>query len=355
MESPMLNRYRHLCIALLPGVALCLLVTASGFALERLEIFLFGRAWLESLVLAILLGSAVRTFWYPPQHFAAGIHFSAKTLLEVAVVLLGASVSASAIAGEGLALIASIVAVVIVALCVSYAIGRALKLPHSMALLIACGNSICGNTAIAAAAPAIGADSDEIAGSIAFTAVLGVIAVLGLPLLMPLLGFSATQYGVFAGLTVYAVPQVLAATAPVGLISVQVGTLVKLVRVLMLGPVVLVLALTNRRQLPSRSQAGEAGGSKRNQLALHQLLPWFIIGFLALMALRSTGLIPVVLDAPTSTLATLLTTVSMAALGLGVDARSVARAGSRVTCVVILSLLVLGLLSYGVIRVLAIA
>ncbi|HEY4073310.1 MAG TPA: putative sulfate exporter family transporter [Herbaspirillum sp.] len=349
----MFTRYRRFCTALLPGVALCLLVTASGFALERLEILLFGRAWLESLVLAILLGSAIRTFWSPPRSFTAGVQFSAKTLLEVAVVLLGASVSASAIAGEGLALIASIVVVVVVALCVSYTIGRALKLPHCMALLIACGNSICGNTAIAAAAPAIGADSDEIAGSIAFTAVLGVIAVLGLPLLMPLLRFSATQYGVFAGLTVYAVPQVLAATAPVGLISVQVGTLVKLVRVLMLGPVVLVLALTNRRQLQSRSPSD--GPGERKRLTLPQLLPWFIIGFLTLMTLRSTGLIPVALDAPTSTLATLLTTVSMAALGLGVDARSVARAGSRVTCAVILSLLMLGLLSYGVIRLLSIA
>jgi uncharacterized integral membrane protein (TIGR00698 family) len=355
MESAMLNQYRQyrrFCTALLPGVALCLLVTASGFGLERLEIFLFGRAWLESLVLAILLGSAVRTFWSPPLHFLAGVRFSAKTLLEVAVVLLGASVSASAIAGEGLALIASIVAVVVVALCVSYAIGRALKLPHRMALLIACGNSICGNTAIAAAAPAIGADSDEIAGSIAFTAVLGVIAVLGLPLLMPLLRFSATQYGVFAGLTVYAVPQVLAATAPAGLLSVQVGTLVKLVRVLMLGPVVLVLALSSRWQSKSQQQSQS---QPTQRLTLPQLLPWFIIGFLALMTLRSTGLIPVALDAPSSTLATLLTTVSMAALGLGVDARSVARAGSRVTFAVILSLLMLGLMSYGVIRLLAIA
>lgn len=347
----MFIRARNFFISLLPGTALCLFITASGFALEQLEIWLFGRAWLESLVLAILLGSAVRTFWRPPQHFMHGIGFSAKTLLEVAVVLLGASVSAGAIVGEGGALIASIVAVVVISLFVSYTIGRALKLPHRMALLIACGNSICGNTAIAAAAPAIGADGEQIASSIAFTAVLGVIAVLGLPLLMPLLHLSATQYGVFAGLTVYAVPQVLAATAPAGLISVQIGTLVKLVRVLMLGPVVLVLGLTNKRQLEQSEQSEQSN----KRLSLSHLVPWFIVGFLALMTLRSFNLIPVALDAPTSTLATLLTTVSMAALGLGVDARSVARAGSRVTFTVILSLLLLGLLSFAVIRLLAIA
>src|SRR5690606_37559890 len=101
-------------------------------------------------------------------------------------------------------------------------------------VLVACGNSICGNSAIAAVAPVIGATSRDVAASIAFTAVLGIGMVLSLPLLVPLLDLSETQFGVLAGLTVYAVPQVLAATTPVGALSVQLGTLVKLVRVLML-------------------------------------------------------------------------------------------------------------------------
>jgi uncharacterized membrane protein YadS len=93
---------------------------------------------------------------------------------------------------------------------------RLLGLPQRMSILVACGNSICGNSAIAAVAPVIGADGDDIACSISFTAVLGVIVVLTLPLLVPILHLSLTQYGVLAGLTVYAVPQVLAATLPIG-------------------------------------------------------------------------------------------------------------------------------------------
>ncbi len=116
-------------------------------------------------------------------------------------------------------------------------------LPQRVSILIACGNSICGNSAIAAVAPVIGADSDDVASSIAFTAILGVIVVLGLPLFIPLLRLSETQYGVLAGLTVYAVPQVLAATVPISAVSAQLGTLVKLVRVLMLGPVIILLSL----------------------------------------------------------------------------------------------------------------
>ena len=136
-----------------------------------------------------------------------------------------------------------------------------LGLSTRLSILIACGNSICGNSAIAAVAPVIGADGDEIASSISFTAILGVMMVLGLPLLIPLLQLSATQYGILAGLTVYAVPQVLAATVPAGLVSTQIGTLVKLMRVLMLGPVVVGLSLLAPRLHGGRAQARRRSAS----------------------------------------------------------------------------------------------
>ena len=102
-------------------------------------------------------------------------------------------------------------------------IGRALGLNKKLATLVACGNSICGNSAIAAAAPVIDAEPRDIASAIAFTAVLGVIMVLALPLALVGLGMTGAQYGVLSGLTVYAVPQVLAAAQPGGMIAVQAG------------------------------------------------------------------------------------------------------------------------------------
>ena len=284
--------------------------------------------------------------------------FSAKILLEIAVVLLGAAVSARTVLALGPALLGGIVLVVAVAIATSYAIGRLLGLPQRMAILVACGNSICGNSAIAAVAPVIGADGDDIASSIAFTAVLGVIVVLLLPLLVPVLALSLTQYGVLAGLTVYAVPQVLAATLPIGAISNQVGTVVKLVRVLMLGPVVLGLSLLTRR-LRDEADAATPGiiadRPRGGAPALHELVPWFIVGFLIVLAIRSFGLIPDTMVSPIKVVAALLTTVSMAALGLGVDIRVVARAGLRVTAAVTLSLVVLGGISLGLIRLLGVA
>ena len=344
---------------LLPGLALCVLVTVAAALLQRIEVGLVGEPYLEALVLAILLGVAIRTAWTPGARFRAGIGFSAKTLLEVAVVMLGASVSARTVLALGPELLGGIVLVVAVAIATSYAICRALGLRQRMAILVACGNSICGNSAIAAVAPVIGADGDDVASSIAFTAVLGVIVVLLLPLLVPVLVMSLTQYGVLAGLTVYAVPQVLAATLPIGALSNQVGTVVKLVRVLMLGPVVLALSLLTRRlrdEVDEAAPAVTAGDRpKRGRPALGELVPWFIVGFLVVLALRSAGLIPLGLLHPITVVANLLTTVSMAALGLGVDVRVVAKAGVRVTAAVTLSLVVLGVVSLGLIRVLGVA
>ncbi|MGI4857516.1 MAG: YeiH family protein [Janthinobacterium lividum] len=353
--------------ALLPGIGLSVAVTLSAMAGETLQRRLLGHAWLESLVLAILIGTAIRSTVPPGARYTPGIDFSAKFILEIAVMLLGASISARALIAEGAPLLLAIVAVVALAIVTSFHIGRAIGLSRPLALLVACGNSICGNSAIAAVAPVIDAHGRDVTASIAFTAVLGVLVVLLLPRLATWTGMSHNQFGIFAGLTVYAVPQVLAATAPVSVASVQMGTLVKLVRVLMLGPVLLVVSfLHNRRRGRAETGAGTsddeaalqriaATRSPTQRPTLAHLLPWFIVGFLGLAVLRSLGAIPALVSTPAHDLSNVLTVVAMAGLGLGVDVRSVARAGGRVILAAVLSLAVLGLLSVGAIRLLGIA
>ncbi|WP_082490437.1 putative sulfate exporter family transporter [Methylobacterium sp. Leaf91] len=333
--------------ALAPGIALCITVTLASLGLQHLEEGAFEHPYIEALVIAILLGMAIRTFWQPSPLWRSGIAFSAKQLLEVAVMLLGASISFAAIVASGPLLLAAIVATVIVTIAASFAISRMLGLAVRMSILIACGNSICGNSAIAAVAPVIGASSDDIASSISFTAILGVLMVLGLPLLIPLLGLGASQYGILAGLTVYAVPQVLAATVPAGLVATQIGTLVKLVRVLMLGPIVLGLSL-----LAPRFGGTQGDPAKSRTFDPFKLVPWFILGFLILAACRSLGLVPDVALGPITKIAGYLTVVSMAALGLGVDVRVIGRVGGRVTAAVTLSLVLLLLISLGLIHLL---
>ena len=328
---------------LLPGILLCVAVTIAAMLLEAVEADFVGQPYLEALVLAVLLGVVIRTVWKPGPTWNPGIHISAKFVLECAIVMLGASVSVGTVMSLGPSLIFGVAGIVSVAIGTSYLICRAIGLSPRLSVLIACGNSICGNSAIAAVAPVIGADGDDIASSISLTAVLGVIVVLTLPLLVPLLHLSLTQYGVLAGLTVYAVPQVLAATLPIGALSNQIGTVIKLVRVLMLGPVVLGFSLLGTAFRPANLKSNSRGP------ALHEMIPWFIAGFLGLMMLRSLGLVPAA-ALPSLTHATaLLTTVAMAGLGLGVDVRVVARTGFRVTLAVTASLIVLGLMSYALI------
>ncbi len=326
---------------LVPGVALCAAVTLVAVGLQAIEQRTLGHPYIEAIVIAILLGTAIRTIWEPDRRFSVGIAFSAKQMLEVAIALLGASITFMAIAASGPTLLAVIVAVVVVTLAVSYAIGRALGLSVRLSILIACGNSICGNSAIAAIAPVIGASRDDVASSISFTAVLGVLVVLGLPLLIPLLSLTEIQYGILAGMTVYAVPQVLAATIPAGLVSTQIGTLVKLIRVMMLGPLVAGMAIFGRSLRNQQS----SGTETKNDF--FTMVPWFIIAFFLMAGLRSLSLIPDAALAPLQTAAKVLTVLSMAALGLGVDLRVIGRVGAKVTAAVTLSLLFLLAVSLG--------
>ena len=334
---------------LLPGVALCAVVTLVAAGIARAEAMLFGRAWIETLVIAILLGTIIRSLWTPPKTVQPGIAYAGKQMLEFAVVLLGASISGATILAAGPALLVGIALVVALALSASFMIGKAMGLPWKMATLIACGNSICGNSAIAAVAPVIGASSADVAASIAFTAVLGVITVLALPFVGEALNMTLVQYGTLAGMTVYAVPQVLAATVPVGALAAQVGTLVKLVRVLMLGPVVLLLSILTHRAASQGAASQGVTGAKKPSLTFGKMVPWFITGFLGMIVLRSFGLIPEFVLAPLALLAGSLTTIAMAALGLGVDVRVVAKSGARVTATVTLSLVVLIAISAGLI------
>ncbi|MGZ8379214.1 MAG: YeiH family protein [Gemmatirosa sp.] len=339
---------------LAPGVALAASVAGLAWLVALAEQRAFGHPVVEALVVAILLGMALRTTWTPPAALQPGIGFTAREVLEVAVLLLGVSVDLPLLMRAGPALAVGIVLLVVLGLSLSYVIGRMLGLPRELAVLVACGNAICGNSAIAAVAPVIDADPEHVASAIAFTAILGVAVVLGLPLLVAPLGLSFYQYGVLAGLTVYAVPQVLAAAFPVSALSGQVGTLVKLVRVLMLGPVVLFFA---RRQRAGRARVARAAGTgalAMPHVALGRLVPWFIAGFLALAALRSLGVIPPAVATPARAVSGWLTIAAMAALGLGVDLRAIARVGPPVILTVTGSLAVLVGLSIALIHLLGI-
>lgn len=332
MQSPFLRLRPHSTIDalrnLFPGIALAASIGGIAYLLQLLEVRLIGYALIEALVIAIFLGIGWRNLRGVSPFQRPGVDVSAKQLLELAIVLLGASVDLPTLLAAGPLLLGAVLIAVTGGIATSLLIGRSLGLNPQLALLVAVGNSICGNSAISAVAPVIKASKADVASAIALTAILGVVVVLTLPVAIPLFGLDFYQYGVLAGLTVYAVPQVLAATFPVSALSGEVGTLVKLVRVLLLGPVVLTCALCYR-----------AAGSVRPPLS--RLVPWFIGGFLLLAVARSSGLLGDEIAQGLREISRWLTIIAMAALGLGVDLRTLRNVGVRVGTAVIASLVVL--------------
>jgi uncharacterized membrane protein YadS len=135
------------------------------------------------------------------------------------------------------------------------------------------------------------------------------------------------------------VPQVIAATAPAGSIAVQIGTLVKLTRVMMLGPALLTVALIQRFS---------TRGAQDAPLRIDKLLPWFVIGFLIAIIARSTGLVPDWFISYSQHVASGLTCLAMAALGLSIDLSHLLKAGGRLTVAVIGSVLIQAIMGFAV-------
>lgn len=176
--------------AIAPGLAASLAITLLAFICGELQAAALGAIWVDDLIVAILFGTIIHSVLGLPTKLRAGVKFASKTVLEVAIVLLGASISFQTIAQAGLGLFLTVALIVPAALLVSYGIARALGLSDSLAVLVACGNSICGNSAIVAAAPVIDARPDDVAASISFTAALGILLVLTLPLASRLFGLG---------------------------------------------------------------------------------------------------------------------------------------------------------------------
>ena len=319
------------------AATLALAAWVTGEALDRLGIEI-----VEALVIALIAGMLIRLAWRPTARFDPGLAFASKGLLEIAIVLLGATLSFTDLGSAGFKLIGYVLLTIGLVLLLGMVIGRRLGLGSRLSGLVAVGNAICGNSAIAAVAPVLRATRQEIASAIALTAVLSVGVVLILPFSAPLFGLTDAEYGVLAGLVVYAVPQVVAASFAVSTESGEIGSLVKLLRVLAIGPVVAGAALIVARSASAASD--EVGNAPAGRMRLKTAVPSFVAGFLLLAVLRTIGLIPDNLGGVIREVSRAMTIVAMAALGLTVDLAGVRKSGRAVaTLVLALTVLSIGL------------
>ncbi|GEM32145.1 membrane protein [Nocardia neocaledoniensis NBRC 108232] len=275
---------------------------------------------ISPLLAAILVGAIAANVVDIPQRLRPGLQFCAKRLLRIGVALLGVQVTFTDILGLGPATLVAVLVVVVGGIGGTMVLGRALGIGWTQRLLIACGFSICGAAAVAAADGVVDADEEEVLTSIALVVVFGTLLIAILPPAAHVLGLDAATSGVWAGAAVHEVAQVVAVGGALGGTALTVAVVVKLARVVLLAPVLAAVSWHMRR-----------GRTDETVDAGHRppLVPMFVLAFLACAAVRSTGVIPAGLLEMARDAQTLLLTAAMFALGTGVKVRSLARIGPR--------------------------
>ena len=305
--------------ALLPG----LLLSAALAVAATLAAHLPGLAVLGPLGIAMVLGVAWRAAAGLGTAALPGTVFAARTLLRAGVVLLGIRLDFGLLVAAGPRVLVLDLLVVTLGMVAMERFGKALGLERGLRLGLAVGSCICGAAAVAAAAPMIRASDDDVSVSVGIVSLLGTLGVIGFAVLAPVLGMSIQRYGLMTGSTLHEVAQVLAAGAARGGAALDLATITKLTRVALLAPTLLVVGTILHRRDRARGDR-DAGPVGRRP----PLLPGFLIGFLALGAVRSLGVVPATWVGPLQSGSTILMTVAMAAIGLAVDLRVVRRIGA---------------------------
>jgi uncharacterized integral membrane protein (TIGR00698 family) len=319
-----------------PGLA----ITVIGLTLTYLVANRSGAV--SSIAVAVGLGILSRNLRLVPSIADPGLAFAAKRVLRLGVVLLGFRLALSDVWAVGGTTLAVVVVTVLSTLSFTYWLGRRLSLSPTLALLTGTGYAVCGATAIAAMREVVGADDDSPAFAIALVTLFGTISIVVLPLLASLMGLSTAAFGQWAGTAVHDVGQVVATAASGGDEALEIAVVVKLVRVLMLGPLLLAIGVVWRRQT-------NGGVLTRTR---HALVPPFIVAFLGAVAIRTSGILSEETVQLLRTVEGICLTAALFSLGTGVRLERLRMLGRRAVFLgVIAFVFVLALTLLGVVFV----
>jgi uncharacterized integral membrane protein (TIGR00698 family) len=306
---------RPLAVDLLRGIGLTMAISALAFALKHLP----ALSAFSPMILAILVGTAFNSFIGTPRWAKSGVAFAARKILRVAVILLGLQLTASHIAELGAFSVVFIAVASIATFAFTLRLGKAIGVERSLTELIAAGTAICGASAVTATNTVTRASDEDVTYAVACVTVFGTIAMFLYPTLQRLLNLDAHAYGLWVGASIHEVAQVVAAAFQAGQQAGEIGTVAKLTRVMLLAPMVMVLAFSAQRR--ARGAGNEPGARAP--------LPWFVLGFIAMLVLNSSIDIPAEAKAPITTVTTFLLTMGLASMGLETDIRKLKAKGLR--------------------------
>lgn len=315
------------------GIGFTFLIALMGYGLSLVpKLSVLGQlAW------AILIAALFRQIWGYPEVLRAGIQFTAKKLLRLAIILYGLKLNIAIVFSQGLGLMVRDVVVIIFAILVTMLLAKWLKADSSLSLLLGIGTGVCGAAAIAAVSPILKAKDEDTALGAGIIAFIGTVFAVSYTLLQPILPLSNEQYGIWSGISLHELAHVALAAAPAGEDALAVSLLAKLGRVFLLIPLSLILMYWMRR-------------TGRIEKGAKVEFPWFLLGFIALSIIGSVELggqpiIPTGLKDGIASSASFILAMAMVGLGLNIHIKSLRKAWRPLLAMTITSVL-LAVLSF---------
>ncbi|WP_157245751.1 YeiH family protein [Nonomuraea typhae] len=338
-----------------PGIAVAAAAVAMALAVSR---FLPA---LSPAIIAVTAGAALHNLGWLHERLRPGLQFVAKKVLRAAIVLLGLQIALPQVLTLGRPTLLIVVAATGLTFVLTPLIGRRLGVAPGSSLLIATGVSICGASAIAAMHESAGSDDDDAASALGVVTLYGTAAIVFVPLVAGWLGLTGKQLGVWAGAAVHEVAQVAAIGAASGAAVLAVAVTAKLARVVLLAPMVAATAFRHRLRHagPVSAEPATAVHTGRTIHALAEppvasqakrppIMPLFVAGFLAMVVVRSLGVVPEAVTTAVPQVTSLLLAAALFGLGTGIDVRKLARGGRAVLLGGISTALITGISLAGV-------
>ncbi len=306
------------------GLLLCFGLAVPAWFLGKLVPVVGGPviAILTGIFLSFVL--ARDNFKQSKQLLQPGLRFTSKKVLQYSIVLLGFDMSFFRVLEVGGNSLLLIVATITVALLVAFFVSRLLKLPSNTSILVGVGSAICGGSAIAATAPVIEAEDEEVSSAISTIFLFNVIAALIFPSIGLALGLSDVGFGFWAGTAVNDTSSVVAAATTWSEragnnVALDLATIVKLTRTLAIIPITFALAIFRAKKM----------GKSDNQFSLKKIFPWFILFFLLAAVLKTVLAIPDSVTDVISDVGKFMITMAMVAIGLNTNAKQLVKNGVK--------------------------
>ena len=306
-------------ISYLPGLALALLIAfAAQFIENILPMHVIGGS-----VIALFIGMFLNTVLDTEGALSPGIKFTSKRLLKFAIILFGASLNISIVLNVGRLSLYVMIFTLLTCFGGGYFIGKKLGLNWKMSNLISAGTGICGGSAIAAIAPVIEAEDTDIAYAMSATFLFDMLMIIAFPLMGKALGLSDMAYGLWTGTAVNDTSSVVAAGFAYSDAAGDFATMVKLTRTLSIIPVVLIF-----RMIHHRIEVKKVGHEYvEKKFSIFSIVPFFILGFLAMVMLNSLGFISEDLSLNLKSISKFLMVAALAAIGLNTKYRDMKKSG----------------------------